>query len=266
MNKLKLASVCLATLLGCHSLHAQEAKVELREPLIARMPDRSSWIIQTVNKSAPPAKPGQPPQPPATVTIAKNGTTYQVRYQPPINGYKEVWSINGRVLVVLSSGTEAASVSGSMLPYTDFSASDFPDFAWLIKSDFKGKQTIQSQEVLVFETETTRRQLTAYDRARLKTELSIADIEPAPSKGGPDGESLSPKKGLATLGFGDTTQVWLDPASQRPLQLISGDRHLAIRYLPGEPQLTEPPAVVDRLNWEKKNLESFQTHLSHPRP
>ncbi len=279
-NFRSLFTTATLVVLATGKLTAQVDSSPLREPILPRMPARSAWTLTYSQKTAPPQSTdeagGKVNVPSSmTATIQKDGTIYHVHYAQAVAGYTDIWSINGITLAVNSAATGVAIVSSVLFPLTDFSTGDFEDFTWVQKPYFKGKQKLGDREVLVFEADSLKRQLTARERSIISqmqndnhTDQQGAILDDPESAKKPPREikPLQRDEILKTLGWDRSTLAYLDPATQQPVLLTSGDFKVSIGYLPAGQALTPPKIVIDRMVLERDKMRSFQKKSSQPRP
>ena len=261
---------------------AQQPAVDLKDPILPRMPERSSWTVsirQRAQAPAPDSTGKQPAQSPNDVTaaIAKDGKTYRVIYSKPVNGYSEIWFVNGTTLALLPGGNRAAIVNPVLFPLTGFSSSDFEDFSWVMKQNFIGLQTVAKRPMLAFKADNLTRPFTAredflVDQLRRAKQLgSPLDDPDAPFKPQqPPPPPESPKAGrqkiLKLLGLGPDISAWLDPETKRPFLMTSGENLISIAYSTAVVPLAPPTSILARLTKAQERAISNNKRPSNPRP
>jgi hypothetical protein len=125
-----------------------------RGPLLNRAPGFAQWLKSTKNEA------------PDTATIPDQSTKYDVRelvkqtgdvrYEITVTGTvsrTEKWCEGNYQAIVIPGQQPAISARGGSEMggnFTDYSKTDFPDFAWVTKRNYAGVETIEGVDCLVF--------------------------------------------------------------------------------------------------------------------
>jgi len=267
MNRL-LATTCLFAACALPAPAADESP-RPKEPLLPAMPERSAWVLEFGTSKAPAkgtddtAAEKQPNPDANKITISKDGTTYRVTSAIDVGGYREAWVIGGTVFLVVPGTDRCALVDATFFPETDFSKGDFEAFEWVRPADYTGVVDLGGQKVFGFEADSLKRPLSARESANVtairKSMAGDGDLSGDPAK------PVSDDALLHALGWGPKFNAWLDPVTQRPLALESGDLHIRVRYLPDPGPLTPPASVIQRIDAIRKEQQRLQKRPTRPK-
>jgi len=272
MNR-SLASACLLAASALAVFAEDDSRP--KEPILPAMPAQAAWTLEFGN-SAPPKNPDDsvPDKSDSSlnrITIFKDGTTFHVVSEKNIDGYREAWIVGGMVFLIVPGIDYCALVDSAIFPATDFSSSDFEYFQWLRPADYAGMDKRDGQKVFLFEADSLKRPMSARDRAEIVSVREtlregnslLPSTDPAEAK--PQNAKQAADAGLLrALGWGPKFRAWLDPATQHPLALESGDLHIRVRYLPAPGLLTVPFSVQRRLEAIRQEQQRLQKRPTRP--
>ena len=238
---------------------AQEIKP--RDPILPRMPERSSWTIQ-FGRVAPEDPNQTAPGKEALsnrLTVTKDGTTYRVVAEKPVGGVREAWVVGSVVFLLAPDGMQCAVADSSAFPGTDFSRSDFEAFEWVSAKNFTGSGERENRRVFIFETDSLKRVLSARERG-LVVDAQLAlqgEDTSAPT-------TVSDEAVLQTLGWAGTVKALLDQSTQRPIFLESGAYRVQVGILSGSAALTLPTPIRERLDLIAREASALQKRPTRP--
>lgn len=261
MNKTLLLFTALAALaaLGLPLLSAQE--IRPKEPMLPRMPERSSWTILFGRAAPEEAGRNEPGKQALTnrLTVSKDGTTYRVVSEKPVGGVREAWVVGSVVFLLSSDGLRCAIADSSAFPGTDFSRSDFEAFEWVSAKNFIGSSERENRRVFVFETDSLKRVLSARERGLVvDAQMALQGEEPSTPV------VVSDEAVLQVLGWAGTVKALLDQSTQRPVLLESGAYRVQVEILAGSPALSLPAPIRERLDLIAREASALQKRPTRP--